>query len=193
MGNLASLQNALESINVDSKIISAPIELNSQDKLILPGVGAFGYAIKQLEISGLNEFIIKAALAQIKILGVCLGMQLLFDSSSEFGLHSGLKLLPGKVLSLNLAASNVKIPKIGWYAFSDLKTHVLTTDLVKESFFYYLHSFFCPVDPKFTIASSDYGLEHSVISVYNNIAGVQFHPEKSGNAGLILLRNFSAW
>jgi len=193
VGNIDSLQNAFSSIGVDTTVIGKPIQLTSTDKLILPGVGAFGHAMNQLKDRNLIDFIRDSYVAGNKILGVCLGMQLFFESSLELGLFEGISILPGTVQSFSSVDKYLKTPRISWSRIEKLIEHPLTQNFKDNEYFYFLHSFFCPFDSRFTVATSNYGETYSAIVAKDNVIGVQFHPEKSGNSGLKFLSNFAKW
>lgn len=187
IGNLSSIKNALLTLGVESRIISKSEEIRHFDRLILPGVGAFGDAIKHLNESGMSEAIRDFAKSGKYILGICLGMQLLFDKSYEFGEFSGLGLVSGDVKKFQ--SETLKIPHIGWNRIEIIKDSPLLFGVKNNEFFYFVHSFFAEktID---TIATCDYGVEFSAIIQKNNIFGIQAHPEKSSDSGLKILENF---
>lgn len=194
MGNLASVRNALDSIGTQCKIISSPGELNKVDKAILPGVGAFGDAMAALEAKSLNDAIIRFAQADKKpFLGICLGMQLLYDESTEFGMSKGLGLITGKVKPLAEHTKGLSIPNIGWcqtdaHGKSDLTSGLAPQDLC----FYYVHSYFCRATNRDIVTGTlSYGTECDAIIEADNIFACQFHPEKSQASGIKILQNFS--
>lgn len=194
MGNLASVQNALSSIGVVSTIISTPEELANTDKAILPGVGAFGDAMETLDAKGLSDAIRSFALQQKKpFLGICLGMQLMYDESCEFGSHNGLGLIKGKVLPLAKHTQGLSIPNIGWCQTNRHGESRLISQLTdNELCFYYVHSFFCRAEDRDIVTGSlSYGTECDAIIETNNIFACQFHPEKSQASGISILKNFA--
>ncbi|RDU57205.1 imidazole glycerol phosphate synthase subunit HisH [Helicobacter sp. MIT 00-7814] len=209
IGNLASVQNALNNVaqefsNITISVESDPCKIVKFDKIILPGVGAFGDAIAHLRQNGLDEAICSFAKSGKYLLGICLGMQLLLQKSYEFGEHSGLGLIEGEVVEFDKARllaksteSNVlKIPQIGWnkciLSESGAKNG-LFNDCEKEFFLYFVHSFHASkVTDSHTLARCEYGYSFPAIIGKDNILGIQPHPEKSHKMGLKLLKNFIA-
>lgn len=188
MGNLRSVQKAFEYLGYDAAIVSNADELRSASHIVLPGVGAFKDAMKSLNDSGLVG-VIKDEVSKGKpFLGICLGMQMLFDKSFEDGEHIGLGLIKGEVVRFN---TSLKVPHIGWNEV-DIKKRTALFDGVSDKNFYFVHSFHaagCDVDEVETTCIYDYEFVSSVNK--GNIWGVQFHPEKSGDTGLKLLANFA--
>lgn len=194
MGNLASVSNALNSIDVDNCIVSTPDELLGIEKAILPGVGAFGDAMATLDGKGLSDAIRQFALQEKKpIMGICLGMQLFYEESCEFGCHKGLGLVQGKVLSLADYTENLSIPNIGWCQTKRHGSSQLIHDLEDQALcFYYVHSYFCRADNRSIVSGSlDYGTECDAIIEADTIFACQFHPEKSHASGITILKHFS--
>lgn len=198
LGNLFNVQRAFDFINCRTTISSDPEEVYSADKIILPGVGAFGEGIKQLKSKGLDIAVKEAAKKGKPILGICLGMQLLLSESEEHGNHEGLDLIPGKVLRFDSHSEgdNFKIPQIGWNRIS---TPVNTSwdgtilgTLPNECCMYFVHSYYVKVDnPENSLANTTYGYNEFCSVVKNdNVLGCQFHPERSGKDGLKILENF---
>jgi glutamine amidotransferase len=184
VGNLRSIKRGLERCGADAYISSNDRELFSGDALVLPGVGAFCDAMDDLRVF---EDEIKSYVEEKPILGICLGLQLLFTESEENGLHKGLGLLKGKVVML---PNTVKIPHMGWNSTEIKRETSFLRGLRSGEFFYYVHSYYAaPVDD-ITSATTTYGVEVPAVVEWNNIYATQFHPEKSGKAGLLLLRNF---
>lgn len=192
VGNLHSVKNSLDYLNIPNKIINKPEEINNFEKIILPGVGAFGAAMKKLDdLKFANEIKIFASKKK-PILGICLGMQLLFDEGHEHGQHKGLGLIAGKVLPFNEKIKNLPIPLIGWNSIKKNYESPLINNIETDATFYFVHSFYCkPSNKSATIATSDYGIKFSAIVGCGNIFGCQFHPEKSQSAGLKILSNFN--
>lgn len=194
MGNLASVQNALNAIGCESHIISDPKGLKSADKAILPGVGAFGDAMSRLNENGMSDAIKQFTQIDRKpFLGICLGMQLLFDGSQEFGTWEGLGLVPGNVLPLAEYTTNLSIPNIGWSQIQRPKESILTRGLTDEALcYYFVHSFFCQSNKREQVTGTlEYGVTCDVIVEADNIFACQFHPEKSQSSGIRILKNFS--
>ena len=191
MGNLKNVYNALKYLNIPSKISKDTNEIKNADKLILPGVGSFAEAMKNLNNLGLYELIREKANDGTPLLGICLGMQMLFEKGYENGESKGLNLINGQITLLN-PRENVKIPHIGWNRLEVNKDSALISNLRKDSFVYYVHSFAATnVKDEDLIAFSSYGgLKVPSIVCKNNIYGAQFHPEKSGEVGLKILKNF---
>lgn len=189
MNNLRSLENTLGRLGYETIVTSDPVDVMVADKLILPGVGAFGDAMKQLDELGLSEAIIDKVESGTSILGICLGMQLLFDDSEEFGIHRGLGLLPGSVVKL---PPGVHVPHMGWNQLHLRRADPLMEGVRKESFVYFVHSFYAaPEDPSLVIAESDYGIDFAAVVGAGNVWATQFHPEKSQHIGERILKNFA--
>ena len=192
VGNLQSVKNSLDFLSIPNKIITKPDEIRACDKIILPGVGAFGAAMEKLNNLGFAEEIKKFASQNKPILGICLGMQLLFDESYEYGHHKGLGLIKGKVLPFNEKVKTLPIPLIGWNNINKENNSPLLKNIENNSSFYFVHSFYCePEDQAVSVASADYGINFSAVIHKKNIFGCQFHPEKSQAIGLQILKNFS--
>ena len=185
MGNLRSVQKALEFIG-EKAIISGDFKvLDDCENLILPGVGSFGAGMREMKKSGLDSYI-KERAVDTKILGICLGMQFLLEASYEDGYNKGLSLIPGEIVRFEQG----KIPQIGWNGAFDLKTQ-LFSGIQENSHFYFVHSYRANCESKYSCANTEYFVTYPS-AVYNgNVFGVQFHPEKSGEVGLKLLSNFA--
>ncbi|MFQ5708566.1 MAG: imidazole glycerol phosphate synthase subunit HisH [bacterium] len=189
VGNLKSLKNALEFLEIPCKLISSAAEIATAEKLLLPGVGAFAYAVENLHIFDLKAPIIEGAKNGVPILGICLGMQLLFTDSEEGGGKSGLDLIPGHVKQL---VGNVKVPHVGWNEINSTRPSKLFKGLPPTRFAYFVHSYYCEPESKETVtATTEYGTSFPCVTEQDNVFGVQFHPEKSQELGLELLKNFS--
>ncbi len=187
VGNVRSVCNAFRHIGFDAKLSCEPAEIEAADALVLPGVAAFGYAMNAL--GSLAETIKKIANAGKPLLGICVGHQLLFDRSSEHGVHKGLGLIHGDVVPI--PAGRV-IPHMGWNLVKLSKDMDLFEGLGGERHFYFAHSFYADVkDPDAKIAYTDYGFNLTAAVRKGSIYGTQFHPEKSGNSGLKILQNFA--
>ena len=194
VGNLFSLRSSFAFLGEDVTVTGNPNEVRSADKIILPGVGAFGDAAAKLRASGLDRAVIDAAKAGTPLLGICLGMQMLFEKSYEYGQHEALGLIRGSVAPINnLTNGSVKIPHIGWNAITfpkDKPVSPLFAHIREGDFVYFVHSF-CGVDcDDSLIAVTQYGASVTAAVAAGNVYGTQFHPEKSGEVGLAILRAF---
>ena len=191
VGNLFSLTSSFKKIGVDVVATADKEVIKSADKLILPGVGAFADAIKKLRDSGLDRVIIDEAKKGKKIMGICLGMQLLFEKSYEYGEHDGLALIKGKVVPMeNRIPSNLKIPHIGWNALDFKRESEIFRYINDGDFVYFVHSFYADECDDSVIATSEYGAKITAAVQKENVYGCQFHPEKSGSVGLNILKAF---
>lgn len=191
VGNLFSLCSSLYSIGADAVVTSDKDKIRSADKLILPGVGAFADAAEKLRADGLDELVCERAAAGVDIMGICLGMQLLFDESHEYGTHRGLGLLRGKVVPIKGAVpDSLKIPHIGWNALHFQKNSDLFRYINENDCVYFVHSYWATECEDSVIATAEYGRELTAAVQRDNVMGCQFHPEKSGNVGLGILRAF---
>lgn len=190
MGNLHSVKNALERIGARCIITSSPQDIRAAERLILPGVGAFPDAMAALKAHRLDELIISECKAGKALLGICLGMQLLFDSSEEFGNTQGLGLISGRVVPIN--GHGLKIPHIGWNSMTFNQNDPLISDLKDGTHVYFIHSFRADTDMKNIITYTEYGeLIPALVKAYDiSVYGAQFHPEKSHEAGLSILSAF---
>ena len=189
VGNLFSLSSSFRAIGVNTVISGDEGVIASADKLILPGVGAFGDASKKLAESGLDKVIKQRVKKGVPILGVCLGMQLLFEKSFEYGEHDGLALLKGEIVPLNLP-KEYKIPHIGWNALKIKKQTPLLKYVDDGDYVYFVHSYCAKNCDDSLIATAEYGVDVTAIVGKNNVYGCQFHPEKSGEVGLKILKAF---
>lgn len=187
MGNLRSVSKALEHIGVTCEITDNPETIRQSDGIILPGVGAFPKAMKELEERGLISLIKEQAASGKPVLGICLGMQLLFEASEEIEFTEGLGLLPGTVRKL---PAGRKIPHMGWNALEQKQTLPLLQGLTGNPYVYYVHSFYADTANDVIVAGSDYGVFVPGVVSKGNIYGAQFHPEKSSDVGLKMLQNF---
>ncbi|WP_141047751.1 imidazole glycerol phosphate synthase subunit HisH [Aliarcobacter cryaerophilus] len=190
MGNLASVYNACSKFTKDLKIVKNADDLKNLDKIILPGVGAYKDAMQHLEDSGLKDAILDFANSKKPLLGICLGMQLLFESSEEFGYTKGLGLIEGKVVKFDKSkmGSDLKIPHMGWNKIVN-KDNPLFKNL-QNPYLYFVHSYHVVTDDKYIIATTNYGYDFVSAVNKDNIFGFQPHPEKSHNNGLKILENF---
>ncbi|WP_442604530.1 imidazole glycerol phosphate synthase subunit HisH [Paenibacillus sp. KN14-4R] len=187
MGNLHSVSKAVERLGHEALITSDPQQILAAEGAILPGVGAFGDAIAQLRESGLDEVVLEYVKTGKPLLGICLGMQLLFTTSEEYGTHEGLNLLPGRVVRFR---GDLKVPHMGWNQLAIAKSDPLLTG-IEEGHVYFVHSYHVLLEEQSDLlASTDYGQPVTAIVGRNQVYGMQFHPEKSGELGMRLLRNF---
>ena len=191
VGNLFSLCSSLQRIGADAVVTADPAVLEKADKLILPGVGAFADAAKKLCDSGLDAVVRQQAAAGKPIMGICLGMQMLFEKSYEFGEHEGLGLLKGSVIPMeNTIPADLKIPHIGWNALHFTKDSKLFRYIREGDCVYFVHSYYAVDCQDSLIATAEYGKELTAAVEKGNVMGCQFHPEKSGSVGLNILRAF---
>ena len=190
VGNLFSLCSSCKAIGEEAFVSGDASQLAKADRLILPGVGAFEDAARKLNDSGMAEFVRQQAAAGKPLLGICLGMQLLFERSYEYGCHEGLGLLKGQVVPMEgRLPAGLKIPHMGWNAL-DVKGGTLLTGLGGQ-YVYFVHSFFAEDCDDSLAAVTEYGIPITAAVEQGNIYGCQFHPEKSGNVGLSILRKFA--
>ncbi len=196
IGNLRSVQKALEAVGAAVTLSDDPAAIAATGKLILPGVGAFGDGMAGLQSRGLVEPLREAAARGVPLLGICLGMQLLFESSEETPGVPGLGLLPGAVRRFppgltDSQGARLKIPHTGWNQIWTQGEHPLLAGLEPGAYAYFNHAYYCaPARPDDTLAESDYGLRFASVTARGALCGVQFHPEKSQAVGLQILRNF---
>ena len=192
VGNLFSLCSSLRFLGLDSCVSADPAVLHGADKLILPGVGAFGDAAEKLRKSGLDRVVLEEAGRGKPLLGICLGMQLLFETSEEYGVHQGLGLLRGRVVGMEgRLPETLKIPHIGWNALHITRPSPLLREIREGECVYFVHSFYAEDCGDSLIATAEYGRELTAAVQKENVMGCQFHPEKSGDVGLRILRAFS--
>ncbi len=191
VGNLFSLVSSLQMIGADAVVTGDAEVIRRADKLILPGVGAFADAAAKLRESGLDAILREEAAKGKEIMGICLGMQLLFERSMEYGEHEGLGLLRGSVVPMEgVIPSNLKIPHIGWNALHFQKKHKLMKYIKENDCVYFVHSYFATDCRDSLLATAEYGKELTAMVGKDNVMGCQFHPEKSGTVGLDILRAF---
>ncbi len=191
VGNLFSLKSSLAYLGINGEIVSDEKSIAKCDRIILPGVGAFGDASKALQDTKLDKVVIDIANKGVPLLGICLGMQLLFEEGLEFGSHKGLGLIPGKVVSIEPLVNGNKIPHIGWNAlqFSENKGDIYKYTKDGE-FVYFVHSFHAECPSEYITARSEYGSLLTASVQKGNVMGAQYHPEKSGESGLMILKSF---
>jgi len=191
VGNLFSLCSSLKCIGADACVTADADVICSAERIILPGVGAFGDAAELLRRSGLDRVILEQAAAGKELMGICLGMQLLFEKSLEYGEHEGLGLLRGSVIGMEgRLPPELKIPHIGWNALLFRREHPLLRYVQEGDCVYFVHSFYASDCEDSLVATAEYGLELPAIVAKGNVMGCQFHPEKSGTVGLNILRAF---
>jgi glutamine amidotransferase len=189
VGNLRSVEKAFEAGGVEAVISSDEHVLCGAERLVLPGVGAFRACMEALKQRGFDQLVRERVEAGTPLLGVCVGMQMLFDESEEFGRTRGLGLLRGRVRRF---AGGLRVPQVGWNQVEWARPHPLAEDIADKTFFYFVHSFFCEaLDEEDVLGETEYGLDYASVVARANVCGVQFHPEKSQAAGLRLLKNFA--
>ena len=194
VGNLFSIQSSLSAVGAESVVTGDENVIRSAEKIILPGVGAFSDAIAKFRESGLDKVIIEEAQKGKKLMGICLGMQMLFERSFEYGEYEGLGLLRGSVIAMDgVIPSKLKIPHIGWNALTINRSHPLLKYTKDGDFVYFVHSYYATDCEDSLIASTEYGAPITAAVAIDNVAGMQFHPEKSGTVGLNMLRAFCEW
>lgn len=193
VGNLFSITSALRALEAEVFVSREPEVLQKADSLILPGVGAFAGAMEKLRATGLDQVVKERAKAGTPLLGICLGMQLLFSESLEFGNHPGLGLLPGQVVSMaERLPQGLKTPHMGWNRLHlEKQDSRLLADTREGDFVYFVHSYYAQGCGKALAATTDYGIPLTAAVEQDNIFGCQFHPEKSGPSGLRILRSFA--
>jgi glutamine amidotransferase len=189
MGNLRSVEKALEHVGAVATIDNDPGAVREAAGLILPGVGAFPRAMERIRELGIDEMVAERREAGVPILGICLGLQLLFDSSTELAGSTGLGLLPGEVAELD--ADGLKVPHIGWSPVTWSRESRLTEGIESGTPFYFVHSFTPRPDESDVLGSAEYGSRFACAVERDNVFGAQFHPEKSSSAGLRMLANFA--
>ena len=193
MGNLASVINAFAKVGADATLESDPSKLNQYDKLILPGVGAYGDAMEHLKENGMDDAVIAFAASGKPLLGICLGMQLLFESSEEFGETQGLGLIPGKVVAFDESKFDhpLKVPHMGWNELFQQKETPIFEGLDPDFYLYFVHSFHAVCEDKYAIGKTHYGYAFVSAVQNQNIYCIQPHPEKSHENGLKIIENFA--
>jgi len=189
IGNLRSVEKAFAAVGVDALVTRDRAALANAERLVLPGVGAFATCMRELNRYGFGELIVERVHQGTPLLGVCVGMQMLFEESSEFGCTKGLGLLKGSVKRFD---GDLVVPHVGWNQVKERARHRLFESMPQDSFFYFVHSYYCePRDDATSIGETDYGAPFASVVAERNICGVQFHPEKSQTLGLQLLKNFA--
>lgn len=209
IGNLRSVQKALEHVGAEVVLTDDPQTILKAERVVLPGVGAFGDGMKGLRARGLVDAVKEVIRVGSPFLGICVGMQLLFEESEEMGIHEGLGILPGRVVqfpaNMRICSDDfnrqgttqvvttsqcLKVPQTGWNQIEPQKASPLFRDLPPGSFAYFNHSYYCAASPEDTLATTDYGIAYPSIVGRRRVYGIQFHPEKSQSVGLTLLKNF---
>ena len=192
VGNLFSLESSFAAIGAEVTVTADPAVLRQADKLLLPGVGAFEDAAKKLRQTGLDAVVKEQAAYGKPLLGICLGMQLLFDKSYEYGCHEGLGLIPGAVKPIaDVIPEGLKIPHIGWNALHFQKDCPIFKETTEGDCVYFVHSFYAADCQDHTVATAEYGAPLTAAVAKGNVYGCQFHPEKSGAVGLKILKAFA--
>ena len=188
VGNLHNLKNALDFSGIENRLVTDPNEVKKADRILLPGVGAFAPAMDHLKKSGMLDALQEKFQSGSPMLGVCVGAQLLLDNSEEDGFHDGLGWIPGKVKRFS---HELKVPQIGWNSVKKQKNNLLFKDVSDEMYFYFVHSYHLELENSDQVLGmTNYGYDFASVVCKENLWGVQFHPEKSQNAGLQLLKNF---
>lgn len=188
MGNLRSVQKGFEKVGYEALVTSDPEQVIKADKVVLPGVGAFGDAMINLRKADMIEAIEETVKSGKPFLGICLGLHLMFETSEEFGLHEGLKIFPGHVKRL---PPGLKCPHMGWNQIEIQKEDPILKDIPEGSAFYFVHSYYVePFNPGVSTTLTEYGIKFTSIASLGNVFGIQFHPEKSSIMGLRILKNF---
>lgn len=193
VGNLFSLCSSLKSIGAEAVVTPDPAVIRAADRIILPGVGAFADAAEKLRATGLDRVLLEEAANGKKIMGICLGMQMLFEESHEYGIHKGLGLIPGRVVPMaGYIPEGLKIPHIGWnpLILKGESKHPLLKYVNEGDCVYFVHSYFATDCTESVIATAEYGKELTAAVAKGNVMGCQFHPEKSGGVGLSILKAF---
>ena len=191
VGNLRSVEKAFGAIGARAQVTGDAGAIREAERLVLPGVGAFGECARRLRASGLDKLVIEAAEQNKPVLGLCVGLQLMFDEGHEFGRHEGLGLMRGRVV--RFPENGPRVPQIGWNQVESARPHPLLEGIEDKAYFYFVHSYYIEAEaPEDVIAVTEYGIRYPSICVKGTVCGVQFHPEKSQEAGLRLLGNFAA-
>jgi len=190
VGNLRSVEKAFAATGCEAIVTEDEAGLRAAERLVLPGVGAFAACMKALGERGFDRLVCERAREGTPLLGVCVGMQLLFDESDEFGSTPGLGLLRGRVRRFE---NDLVVPQVGWNRIHQRRPHALFQEVADGSFCYFVHSYYCqPADERVVAGETEYGARYASVVAERNICGVQFHPEKSQDVGLRMLRNFAA-
>lgn len=188
VGNLRSVEKALRSVSAEVRLTSDPSHVLAAEKVILPGVGAFGDGMAELKTRNLDRAIHQIVVDKKPLLGICLGMQLLLESSEEMGLHQGLGLLRGRVRRFEF--THLKVPHTGWNQLLPTRSDPLLAGIDSGAYAYFNHGYYCDAADEDALASTEYGIRYASVLAKGDIYGVQFHPEKSQQVGQTILRNF---
>jgi len=191
VGNLRSVEKAFEAVSKPAVVTGDAGAIREADRLVLPGVGAFGECARRLRQNGFDRLVLEAAEKNKPVLGLCVGLQLMFDEGHEFGIHQGLGLMRGRIV--RFPESGRHVPQIGWNQIESLKRHSLLEGIPNGSYFYFVHSYHIETeDRELVLAKTEYGIRYPSVCARGSVCGVQFHPEKSQDAGLRLLSNFAS-
>lgn len=188
IGNLGSVTKGFRRFGIEPLLSGDPAELGASDALVLPGDGAFGASRDELERRGLVSVLREHVAAGRLLLGICIGMQLLFEESEEHGRHEGFGFLPGRVRRFD--SEKLVVPHMGWNRLAPRREHPLLDGLPDEAWVYFVHSYWCDAAPDVIVATSDYGRDFAAVVGRDNVMGVQFHPEKSQSDGLRMVESF---
>ena len=189
VGNLRSVEKAFAAMGCEAVVSSDEGVLGKAERLVLPGVGAFAACMKALKERGFDRLVMERVSEGTPLLGVCVGMQILFDESEEFVATRGLGLMRGSVRRFS---NDLVVPHVGWNRIQQKKSHSLFEGIANGSFCYFVHSFYCePLDKSVIVGETEYGVRYASVVADRNVCGVQFHPEKSQEVGLRMLRNFA--
>ena len=188
VGNLRSVEKAFAATGCEAVVSADESVLRSAERLVLPGVGAFASCMKSLRERGFESLVRERAAAGTPLLGICVGMQMLFEVSDEFGMTDGLGLLRGRVRRFE---NDLVVPHVGWNRIRQRQHHRLFAGVEDGSFCYFVHSFYCePSNDEMMVGETEYGVKYASVVAHDNVCGVQFHPEKSQHVGLQMLKNF---
>lgn len=189
VGNFRNVQKAFQAVGADADITESAQAVRDAGAVVLPGVGAFGDAIDNLRQRGLDQPVLDALRAGKPLFGICVGLQLMFDASEEMGQHTGLGIFPGKIGRFPL--SHLPVPHMGWNQIHPVQPHPLLQNIDDGDFAYFAHSYYAQAEnPAHVIATTDYGLDYASVVARENVCAIQFHPEKSQQVGLQILKNF---
>ena len=191
VGNLRSVEKAFEAVGASALVTGDAGAIREAGRLVLPGVGAFGECAGRLRGSGLDRLVLEAAEAGKPVLGLCVGLQLMFDEGHEFGVHEGLGLMRGRVV--RFPETGLRVPQIGWNQVEKIRPHPLLKGIGDGTYFYFVHSYRVEADDEADVlAETEYGIYYPSVCGRGRVCGVQFHPEKSQDSGLRLLANFAS-